>query len=154
MWKQANGRPSEAQARKQLTTLRGKKQGNINRSFYDGCPVKWLVYSGASFTQICHHASRLVSLSSWCAAACRWPLWTQSKAQHCFRLFLNGLLSVLNPFGFCFGAGNKITRFLSYEMHTNIATDEIVNRQKWLNPKREEASLWQLRKLSNRCNDW
>lgn len=111
-----------------------KKLGNINRCFYDGCPAKWLVYSGASITQLCHHASRPVSLSSWCAAACRWPLWMQSKAQHCFRLFFEWLLSVLNPFGSCLGVGNKITRFLSCEMHTNIATDEIVNRQKWLNP--------------------
>lgn len=111
-----------------------KKLGNISSCFYDGCPVKWLVYSGASITQLCHHASRPARLSSWCAAACRWPLWTQSKAQHCFRLFFEWLLSVLNPFGSCFGAGNKITRFLSCEMHTNIATDEIVNRQKWLNP--------------------
>lgn len=111
-----------------------KKLGNINSCFYDGCPVKWLVYSGASVTQLCHHASRPVSLSSWCAAACRWPLWMQSKAQHCFRLFFEWLLSVLNPFGSCFGAGKKITRFLSCEMHTNIATNEIVNRQKCLNP--------------------
>lgn len=111
-----------------------KKLGNINSCFYDGCPVKWLVYSGASVTQLCHHASRPVSLSSWCEAACRWPLWTQSKAQHCFRLFFEWLLSVLNPFGSCFGAGKKITRFLSCEMHTNIATNEIVNRQKCLNP--------------------
>lgn len=113
---------------------RQKKLGNINSCFYDGCPVKWLVYSGASVTQLCHHASRPVSLSSWCEAACRWPLWTQSKAQHCFRLFFEWLLSVLNPFGSCFGAGKKITRFLSCEMHTNIATNEIVNRQKCLNP--------------------
>lgn len=48
--------------------------------------------------------------------------------------FFEWLLSVLNPFGSCFGTGNKITRFLSCEMHTNIATDEIVNRQKWLDP--------------------
>lgn len=105
-----------------------EKLGDINRCFLDGCPVKWLVYSGASITQLCHHASRPASLSSWCAAACRWPLWTQSKAQHCFRLFFEWLLSVLNPFGSCFGVGTKITRFLSHEMQTNIATDEIVNR--------------------------
>lgn len=88
-----------------------KKLGDINSGFYECCPVKWLVYSGASITQLCHHASRPVSLSSWCAAACRWPLWTQSKAQHCFRLFFEWLLSVLNPFGSCFVAGNKMTRF-------------------------------------------
>lgn len=87
------------------------KLGNINSCFYDGHPVKWLVYSGASITRLCHHASRPVSLSSWCAAACRWPLWTRSKAQHCFRLFFEWLLSVLNPFGSCFGPGKKITRF-------------------------------------------
>lgn len=119
---------------KQRTMQQQKKKGNIKSCFHGVCPVKWLVYSGASITQLCHHASRPVSLSSWCAAACRWPPWMQSKAQLCFRLFFEWLLSVLNPFGSCFHAGKKITRFLSCEMHANIATNEIVNRQKWLNP--------------------
>lgn len=46
------------------------------------------------------------------------------------------------------------TRFLSCAVHTNIETDEIVNRQKWLNPLREWVKSLASEELSNRWSDW